>query len=117
MPTAPTTALDDLITAALTDFNSVRQAALDLTAAQAASITEAPGLVSDPVLGPGTPSLEALNLDWSHFFRGNFETTGMSKILVFQQAMDRGRAVSFVSRLRNFVAVQDPAVFNINQTA
>ncbi len=115
--TPPATDLDALIDRALEDFNDVRAKANALTPAAAALISEAPGLVSDPVLGPGTPSLEALNLDWNHFFKGNFETTGHQKILTFQQALDFNRAKSHVERLRKFGATQDPAVFNLNQTS
>ncbi len=115
MPTLPVTVLDTLIDNALTDFNLAKSTALSMTAAQAEAINEAPGLVSDPVLGPGTPSLNALNLDWMHFFAGNFEVTGHQKILTIQQALDRKRAEGHVSRLRTLVAVQDPAVFNLNQ--
>lgn len=117
MTTPPATVLDDLISNALADFNLAKSTALSMTPEQAAAINEAPGLVSDPVLGPGLPSLEALNLDWMQFFMGNFEVTGHQKILMVQQALDRKRAEGYVARLREFVAVQDPVVFNINQVS
>jgi hypothetical protein len=107
--------LDALITSILTDFNLVRTTAFALTPAQAALINEAPGLINDPVLGPGTPSLSALNIDWEQFFKAHFETTQMSLILTFQQSLDRRRAEGFVQRLRLFSGAQDPVVFNLNQ--
>lgn len=117
MPQPPVTVLDPVIEAELKDFNDVRALALAMTAAQAIIINEAPGLVSDPVLGPGTPSLTALNLDWQFFFKGNFETTGHQKILMVQQALDTNRAKELVRRARLFVNVQDPVYFGINQVA
>src|SRR3990172_3285854 len=111
MPTPPVTALDAVIGSCLTDFNATRTLALGLTVADAILITENPGLVSDPVLGPGAPSLAALNFDWMHFFRCNFETAGVSKILIVQQSLDRRRAEETVRRGRLFVNVQDPVFF------
>jgi hypothetical protein len=117
MATPPVTALDSAIDRCLTDFNAVQNEARALTIDEAAAITEWQGLYSDPVLGPGNPSLSALNLDWNHFFRCHFETTQMGLILFFQQSLDRKRAEGHVFRLRTRVAVQDPAVFNLNQIA
>lgn len=117
MPTPPVTALDTLIGDILGNFNDTRDLSQTLTRAQAIEINEAPGLISDPVLGPGTPSLTALNLDWQQFFKGNFETTGMTKILMIQQSMDRRRAEEVVRRGRLFVNVQDPTFFGLNQVS
>ena len=117
MPTPPVTVLDTIIGEEMQVFIDVKTTALALTPAQAAAITEAPGLIDDPVLGPGLPSLQALNLDWYQFFQGAFETTGMTKILTFQQALDHERAIGTVTRARLFGNVQDPVFFGINQVA
>ena len=117
MATPPVTVLDSLIAEEQTLFNDVKTVALAMTPAQAAAINEAPGLIDDPVLGPGTPSLTALNLDWQFFFLGAFETTGMTEILTMQQAMDRQRAVGTVTRARLFGNVQDPVFFGLNQVS
>lgn len=113
----PSTVLDATIAAMLTDWNDLRTTSFALTPAQARLINEAPGLINDPVLGAGVASLTALNLNWEFFFKSNFETTGMSKILTFQQSLDRQRAVNFVANLRQFNAAQEGPVFNLNQTA
>lgn len=113
----PSTVLDTTIANMLTDWNGLRATAFALTPAQAAIINEAPGLINDPVLGPGTPSLTALNLNWEFFFKSNFETSGMSKILTFQQSLDRQRAVNMVANLRQFNAAQEGPVFNLNAIA
>lgn len=113
----PSTVLDSLISELLINWNDTRTVAFALTPAQAAIINEAPGLIDDPVLGPGAPSLNALNLNWQFFFQGNFETTGMTKILTFQQSLDRQRAVNMVANLRQFNAAQEGPVFNLNPIA
>lgn len=113
----PNTVLDTTIAAMLGDWNGLRTTAFALTPAQAALINEAPGLINDPVLGAGTASLVALNLNWEFFFKSNFETSGMSKILTFQQSLDRQRAVNMVSKLRQFNAAQEGPVFNLNPIA
>lgn len=113
----PSTVLDTTIAAMLTDWNDLRTTAFALTAAQAALIIESPGLINDPVLGAGAASLAALNLNWQFFFKSNFETTGMSKILTFQQSLDRQRAVNMVAKLRQFNAAQEGPVFNLNPIA
>jgi hypothetical protein len=113
----PSTVLDTTIDAMLVDWNSLRTTAFAMTPAQAAVINEAPGLINDPVLGAGSASLAALNLNWEFFFKANFETTGATKILTIQQSLDRQRAVGFVQRLRTYNAAQEGPVFNLNQIA
>jgi len=109
--------LATVISEVMVNFNDTLSYALSATPADAAAVNEAPGLVNDPVLGPGLPSLNALKLDWKMFFEGNFEVTGMQKILMAQQAHDRKRAEGHVQRLRQYVAVQDEPVFNLNPVA
>lgn len=111
------TVLDPRVTALMTEFNANRDTAFAMTAAQAAGVNEAPGLINDPVLGSGAPSLAALNLAWQYYFRANFEVTGHQKMLMMQQAMDLNRAKGFVTSLRTRVSVQDGPVFNLNPVA
>ena len=106
-----------LISSVVQNFNDSLNSALSTTPADAAAVSEAPGLVSDPVLGPGAASLAALKLAWKLFFEGNFEVTGHQKILMVQQANDLNRAKGFVEALRLRVQVQDAPVFNLNPVA
>lgn len=110
------TVLDTIINDCLTEFNTTRATAFAMTTAQAATVSEAPGLPSDPVLGP-VASLAALNLAWKFFFECNFEVTGHQKILMMQQSLDLNRAKGHVNRLRTRANVQDPVVFNLNQVS
>ena len=113
----PSTVLDTLIAEIIQNFLDTKTTALALTPAQAILINEAPGLIDDPVLGPGTPSLQALNLNWQLFFQGNFETTGMQKILTMQQALDFNRAKNTVKNGRLFTNNQDAPYFGLNQVS
>jgi hypothetical protein len=100
----------------LTVYQEVRTYSLGQTAANAVTITEAPGLMFDPAVTGGY-AITADSLAWKHFWSSLFEVTTQTLILMYQQSLDLNRAKAFVANLRTRVQYQDGPVFNQNQIA
>lgn len=108
----------DLIGDAMTTYQDVRTYSLGQTAAFAAGVNEAPGLMFDPSLPGGSAyAITATTLRWKNFWSALFEVTTQTLILMYQQSLDLNRAKAFVAKLRNYVQYQDGPVFNQNQIA